>query len=240
MEEKGRLLPRYREFLSKIFACTNSNDERSANFSAEILEYLTIAHTGLSDEIDYIENRFFNDDYNYDFKRILVKSAKGKENLLIKQFAAKLTCMKIYRSNVEILLETLEGNETNSLVVSKRIIDYLKNFTPDTKEEKQTRDLMIEPELSELGSKGLKTIYAMKKLNIIPDTTVDKSKRQILGALTLISRASAFPPLNFAVANITSIMISEAIASIVLAIFKENNNIDDLLCKTEYLKGKLI
>ncbi|XP_014226177.1 uncharacterized protein LOC106651975 [Trichogramma pretiosum] len=239
LEEKGRLMPRFREFLAKVFACGNSTaNDKYAIYAAEILEYLTISQAGLSEEIEHIERRIFNDEHNYGFKRILIKPAKGKENVLVKQFAAKLTCLKVYRSNVELLLEAFEGSDTNNLAVSKRIGDYLKHFKPDTKEEKQTKDLMIEPELSELGSKGLKTIYGLKKLGLIPEATAEKSRSQLMAALALIARSTAFPPLSFAVANVTSVMIAEAVASIVLALFKENSSVDDMVHKSEYLQGK--
>jgi hypothetical protein len=88
-----------------------------------------------------------------------------------------------------------------------------------------------------IGSKGLKTIYGLKKLAVIPESTLAKATTQILGGLTLVARAAAFPPLNFAVANIASILVAEAIASIVLALFKEDNKIEDLLQKSDYLKG---
>lgn len=90
-----------------------------------------------------------------------------------------------------------------------------------------------------IGSKGIKTIYGLKKLSVIPDTTFEKERNQILGALALTARASAFPPLNSSVANIVSLMVCEAIASVVLNLFKENNNVDDMMDKVEYLKGKV-
>ncbi|XP_008217333.1 uncharacterized protein LOC103318031 [Nasonia vitripennis] len=238
LEEKGPLLPRFRNFLAKVFASEVHNDERTASFVTEILEYLTISLAGLSEEITFMENHYFNDDDNDDFKRVLIKPAKGKENLLVKHLAAKLTCLKVYRGNVEILLEVLEGSDTHSICISKRITDYLKNFKPDTKEEKQTKDLITDAELTELGSKGLKTVYGLKKIAKVSDSELEKAKSQILGGLALIARATAFPPLTFAVANVVSCMVAEAIASVVLALFKETNNIDDILLKAEYLKGK--
>ncbi|XP_014208587.2 uncharacterized protein LOC106639465 [Copidosoma floridanum] len=239
LEEKGPLLPRFKSFLSKVFASKPQNDEKVPNFAVELVEYLKMAHAGLTEEIDFMETYYFNDDYNFDFKRMLVKP-KGKENLMVKHIAAKLTCLKVYSGNVELLLEALDGSDTHSLAVNKRITDYLKNFSPDTKEEKQTRELMSEAEVSELGSKGLKTIYGLKRIPVVPDSVLDKERKQILGALSLIARATAFPPLNFAVANVTSLMIAEAIASVVLQFFKDNNNIDDLVDKIEYLKGKTL
>lgn len=160
LEEKGPLLPRFQNFLDRVFASKAHNDEKSAGFATEILEYLTITLAGLNDEITFMENHYFNYDYNDDFKRILVKPAKGKENLLVKHLAAKLTCLKVHRGNVEILLEALEASDTHSLCISKRITDYLKNFKPDTKEEKQTKDLITEPELAELGEIHLFTPIA--------------------------------------------------------------------------------
>lgn len=151
LEEKGPLLPRFRNFLAKVFVSEAYSDEKAANFVTEILEYLTIALAGLNEEITFMENHYFNDDYNYDFKRVLVKPANGKENLLVKHLAAKVTCLKVYCGNVEILLEALESNDSHSLCISKRITDYLKIFKPDTKEEKQTKDLITELELTELG-----------------------------------------------------------------------------------------
>lgn len=239
LEEKGPLMPRFKSFLSKIFTETqNGADEKSTSFLTEILEYLTICHASLSEEIDYMETSYFDDDHNFDFKRLLVPS-KGKPNLLIKHLVAKLTCLKVHRSNVEILLESLEGPDVHNLAIGKRISDYLKNFVPDTKEERQTRDLMTEPEISELGSKGLKTIYGLKKIDTVPQPQMVKAKAQILGALSIIARATAFPPLAFAVANVASVMVAEAIALVVLTLFKETNNVDDLVQKTEYLKGTL-
>lgn len=132
-------MPRFKSFLSKIFAVSRSgSDEKSTGFLTEVLEYLSICHAGLSEEIDYMETSYFDDDHNFDFKRLLVPS-KGKPNLLIKHLVAKLTTLKVYRSNVEILLESMEGPDVHNLAVGKRITDYLKNFVPDTKEEKQTK-----------------------------------------------------------------------------------------------------
>ncbi|KAJ8664758.1 hypothetical protein QAD02_006420 [Eretmocerus hayati] len=74
----------------------------------------------------------------------------------------------------------------------------------------------------------------------IPSASLEKAKSQILGALALMSRASAFPPLTFAVANVVSVMVAEAIALVVLTLFKETNNIDDQVKKSEYLKGKAL
>ena len=150
LEEKCLLLPRFKSFLAKVFASNFTIDKPS--ISLEVLEYLTIANAGISEEINYMETYYFNNEYNDDFKRMLIKPEKGKENLLVKHLVAKLTCLKVYRSNIEILLEAFEGSDTQSLAISKRITDYLKNFSPDTKEEKQTRALMSEQEISELGN----------------------------------------------------------------------------------------
>lgn len=86
----------------------------------------------------------------------------------------------------------------------------------------------------------MKTIYGLKKISAIPESNIDKARSQILGALSLIARASAFPPLTFAVANVVSVMIAEAIALIILSLYKETNNIDDQVQKAEYLKGEVI
>lgn len=98
---------------------------------------------------------------------------------------------------------------------------------------------MTEPELSELASKGVKTVYGLKRIDVVSQPYSDKAKSQIHGALSIIAKATAFPPLSFAVANVASIMVAEAIALVVLTMFKETNNIDDLVQKTEYLKGLL-
>ena len=79
----------------------------------------------------------------------------------------------------------------------------------------------------------------MKKLGAIPDAAIEKAKSQLLAALTLTARSIAFPPLTFAVANVVSVMVAEAISSIVLNLFKEANNVDEMLQKAEYLKGIL-
>lgn len=151
LEEKGALLPKFKSFLSKIFPTVNCNSEKPVNFIAEIQDYLNITHAGLSEEIFFMETHYFNDDCNYDFQRVLLKRINGRDNLLVKHLAAKLTCLKVYCSNVEILLEALESSDAQNLTISRRFTDYLKIFKPDTKEEKQTKDLMTEAEVNELS-----------------------------------------------------------------------------------------
>ncbi|KAJ8664759.1 hypothetical protein QAD02_006421 [Eretmocerus hayati] len=248
LEEKGPLMTRFRAFLSKVFSDgstssqNNDNFGKTAEYTAEIIEYLTIAHAGLGEEIEYLESNYLDDEANDDFRRLLVAPAMPgvTENLLIKHLVAKLTCLKLYQSNAETLLETFEGSDSQKLAITTKITDYLKNFEPDTREKKQTRELMTDPEIMELGSRGLKTVYGLKKLSDIPSASLEKAKSQILGALALMSRASAFPPLTFAVANVVSVMVAEAIALVVLTLFKETNNIDDQVKKSEYLKGKAL
>ena len=86
----------------------------------------------------------------------------------------------------------------------------------------------------------MKTVYGLKKLISLDQATQEKAKVQILGAMALIARSTAFPPLTFTVANVASAMVAEAIALIVLTLYKETNNIDELLQKSEYLKGMVI
>ncbi|XP_058809202.1 uncharacterized protein LOC131674499 [Phymastichus coffea] len=238
LEEKGPLLAKFKSVLSKTFPTSNSNGEKPVSFIAELQDYLNITHAGLSEEISFMENHYFNDDCNYDFQRVLLKRINGRDNLLVKHLAAKLTTLKLYCSNVEVLLEATESSDAQNLTISRRFTDYLKIFKPDTKEEKQTKDLMTEAELTELGSKGMKTIYGLKKVATVMESVLDKARNQIFGAMTLIARSTAFPPLTFTIANIASVMVAEGVAVIVLSLFKEANNIDDLAQKAEYLKGK--
>jgi hypothetical protein len=141
--------------LHKVFTSDSPAEEKPSKYTTELLEYLTIARTGLGQEINYLESYYFNDDYNDDFKRVVTTLPKSRDNLLVKHLVAKLTCLKVYSGNADILLECLEGSEASSLTIGKRFSDYLRIFKPDTKEEKQTKNLITDPEIMELGKDGL-------------------------------------------------------------------------------------
>lgn len=170
-----------------------------------------------------------------DFQSII--TAEVTENLFLKHLNSRYICLQIYLGNIEGLKKQIEDNVEEGLAIGSRVPNYLNKLDSNSEQEKELKESITANEISELGSIGLDTIYALRTVYDVPEHIIVSAQAQISSGLTALAIGLAFPPSLPAMGPIAGTLISEGICDIALELISQGHSEFN---QKEYAKGKAI